>query len=202
MSGGADRTPGWRLVGSGARGSSGTGSRSWRGWRGWRARPAPRSSRPPSRDPLGLLLRCDVGEDPVEERWTAGLVVHHNGLVADPDDAPVVGPQPVLTPKWRPHLSAQDLIGHRPLAVLRNHLLVPQGGVGQPFLRREAEHRLDPGTHVPPRPVLPELGDVHDDRDLFDQRAIHPFGIERPRAGHPVVRHGPAGSWSSIASTV
>src|SRR4029450_9507303 len=63
-----------------------------------------------------------------------------------------------------------SLLGEDRFAVVRMDLAAPQGGIGHPLGRSEAEDPLDLRADVDPAPVGRELGDVDDAVGAVDDR--------------------------------
>ncbi len=137
------------------------------------------------------LLACvralaDVDEESLDVERPAVVVAHGDGLVSDPDDAPVAREHPVLgAQRRRGGGSLGDLVGH-PVAVLGVDELEEEVGLGEPFAGRVAEQRRDLRTDVERLAALAERVDVRDGGEVVGQGAVlgldlAPPGVDPPR---------------------
>ena len=135
---------------------------------------------------LGLdeLVIADVRDHPVPA--DASLRVRdQSSFIANPYRPAVAVADAVVVRRARvfePLLALEDAV-----AVLGVHLPRPQPGIVDPFLGREAEHRLDPLADVLPASAHAHLGHVQDRGHLLQKRLnLHlrqPLaGVREPRA--------------------
>ncbi len=124
---------------------------------------------------LGGLAAADVDHEPLCVERAAGLVADDDGPVVHPDDVPVARDQPVLAFEAISPCVHLHEVGENALAVFRVEHAAEERGVGDPLLRRVADHLLDLRADV--RRALPvELLDVRHLRKLLDEHAVPLLG--------------------------
>ena len=105
------------------------------------------------------------------------VVEHDDALVAEMDDASVAGDEPVLEAERLVRLVRVRVGGEHTLAVVRMEEPREEVGVRRPLLDAVAEDRLDLPAREDVRADRVDLVEIHDERELLDQRAVAPADL-------------------------
>jgi hypothetical protein len=131
---------------------------------------------PPQRF-FGLLAFGDVIGDALQEQRTALVVADDLAFAVDPDGAAVPRQKAVFGAKMHAACAGLGKLGLPAFAVVRMKLGVPEDGVCQPLLLREAQKRLNLRADVQLVQLLIEGSHEGDGGQLFDQSAIAELGL-------------------------
>ncbi len=121
---------------------------------------------------LGLLALGDVEHHALHEQRLIGLVVDHDGAIAEPQHAAVASDEAILQRERFARGSSLEVGGERLVPVLRVQVGDPHVRIVHVLLGRDAQERFDLRTDVTRRHAF--VGEVHiDDRgDLLDEHAV------------------------------
>src|SRR5580658_7938073 len=122
------------------------------------------------------LVLGDVIKHPLHQKSAVvGRRTQHDALVPKPEEPAVTRKHAVLGLKQflRFLKALLSRIGH--FTIFGMDVIDPIARVGEPLRRREPENGLDLRTHVMPRAVGTEFGDIGDGRQTLDQRSIAIF---------------------------
>jgi hypothetical protein len=111
------------------------------------------------------------------------LVLDHEALVLNPHGPPVARDQPILGAKRICRLVAMVHQSEDSLPVVWVQQLGKELGVGEPFLHRIPEQRLDLGARVERGRAGRERVDVGNEGKLLDQGPVLGLGGAQPSLG-------------------
>ena len=128
---------------------------------------------------LGLAPVGDVEEVALPGDLVAVGVPGHHRPVPEPDRAPVLRDQPVLDRQRRAQSMRLGMREQHPVAVVRMERLDEERRIRRPLVHRVPEQRLHLGARVEVRALVIECVDVRDQRQMLDERAVPPLGLEQ-----------------------